>query len=108
MHNDRGSIKWASLMLPEHVKILRDMWQEDETEAKKEIDEQQLEENAQILAESFFLKKKVAITYYNQNHYKTDHVAIIRIDRYNQTIRVENADLERITIPLENIWTVES
>ncbi|MFC4402068.1 YolD-like family protein [Gracilibacillus xinjiangensis] len=107
MHSDRGSIKWASLMLPEHVKILRDMWQEDEVEAKKNIDEQQLEENAQILVEAFVLNKRVKIKYYNESYYKTDHCAIVRIDRYNQSIRVENMESERITIPLENILTVE-
>ncbi|KAB8137982.1 YolD-like family protein [Gracilibacillus oryzae] len=108
MHNDRGSIKWASLMLPEHVKILREMWQEDHIEEKKEIDDQQLEENARILVEAYAQRKKVTITYYQQRQYKTDHVSIIRIDRYSQTIRVENEGAERITITLDNILSAES
>ncbi len=44
MIRDRGRIKWTSLMLPEHVKMLRDWANEDMWEKTKEIDEQKLEE----------------------------------------------------------------
>ncbi|MGD7047694.1 YolD-like family protein [Rossellomorea marisflavi] len=31
---DRGRIKWTAMMLPEHVKELRDMWEQFEREEK--------------------------------------------------------------------------
>ena len=43
MIRDRGRIKWVSMMLPEHIKLLRDWVKEDQYEEQKEIDEQQLE-----------------------------------------------------------------
>lgn len=38
MIRDRGKIKWTSLMLPEHVKELRDIWEEFERDTKPEVD----------------------------------------------------------------------
>lgn len=51
MIKDRGSLKWTSMMLPEHVKQLREWEQEDrDTAENREWDEQLLEEmNQQIL-----------------------------------------------------------
>lgn len=44
MNKDRGTIKWNALMLPEHVKLLRQWQEEDEWTNKPEIEEWQLEE----------------------------------------------------------------
>ncbi|MDN4525227.1 YolD-like family protein [Fictibacillus fluitans] len=52
MIKDRGSLKWTSMMLPEHVKQLREWEQEDTGAADEghEWDEQLMEEmNRQIL-----------------------------------------------------------
>ncbi|MBM4762200.1 YolD-like family protein [Bacillus sp. B15-48] len=70
MIRDRGRIKWTSMMLPEHVKMLRDWAREDETEAEKELDEQQLELMNEIIFEAMELKKFVVITYYHKQKYK--------------------------------------
>ncbi|WP_148795752.1 YolD-like family protein, partial [Rossellomorea marisflavi] len=43
MIRDRGKIKWTSMMLPEHVKMLRDWAEEDSFEKRRELDEQELE-----------------------------------------------------------------
>lgn len=42
---DRGRIKWTSLMLPEHVKELRDMWGDFKRDSKPVIDEFTFSEN---------------------------------------------------------------
>jgi hypothetical protein len=40
-HNkDRGTIKWTSLMLPEHVQMVKNLWKEDERVEKGIVDEQ--------------------------------------------------------------------
>ncbi|GAB3801050.1 YolD-like family protein [Virgibacillus kimchii] len=44
MVNDRGNIKWTSLMLPEHVQLIKEMWEEDDKKEKPILDEQQIEE----------------------------------------------------------------
>lgn len=51
MNRDRGTIKWNAMMLPEHVKLLRDWQAEDQYEIKPDVDEwaqQELAEQLQI------------------------------------------------------------
>jgi YolD-like protein len=70
MIRDRGRIKWTSMMLPEHVKMLRDWTREDENEKEKEMDEQQLEVMNEIILEAMELNQQVAITHYRQQKYE--------------------------------------
>lgn len=39
-NRDRGTIKWTSLMLPEHVEMVKKLWKEDQRVEKGIIDEQ--------------------------------------------------------------------
>ncbi|RHW41162.1 YolD-like family protein [Neobacillus notoginsengisoli] len=70
MIRDRGRIKWTSMMLPEHVKMLRDWVKEDSYEQKKELDEQQLEMMNETLMEAMEFNQAVAITYYRGRNYE--------------------------------------
>lgn len=57
MNRDRGNIKWTAMMLPEHVKMLREWKKEDEYIPKPELDEwtmQELAERLQIAYERKF------------------------------------------------------
>ncbi|WP_082234583.1 YolD-like family protein [Halobacillus massiliensis] len=47
--NDRGTIKWTSLILPEHVEMVQEIFKEQEREEKLQLDEQQLQDNALAL-----------------------------------------------------------
>ena len=49
MVNDRGTKKWTSLMLPEHVEILKKVFAEQSYQTKPILDEQQVVENERIL-----------------------------------------------------------
>lgn len=44
MIRDRGNIKWNAMMLPEHVKALREWKEQDEYVEKPELDEWALQE----------------------------------------------------------------
>lgn len=70
MIRDRGRIKWTSMMLPEHVKLLRDWAREDEYEKEKQLDEQQLEQLNDTILEAMEYNRPVAITYYRQPKYE--------------------------------------
>lgn len=70
MIRDRGRIKWTSMMLPEHVKLLRDWAREDEYEKEKQLDEQQLEQLNDTILEAMEYNRPVAITYYRQRKYE--------------------------------------
>ncbi|WP_163101079.1 YolD-like family protein [Peribacillus alkalitolerans] len=80
MIRDRGRIKWTAMMLPEHVKMLRDWAHEDTYEQKALLDEQQLEEMNSVIGEAMECRSLVAITYYeNRRH----HLLIGFIHYYN-------------------------
>lgn len=41
--NDRGTKKWAAMMIPEHEKLLQQLWAEQDCEEIPILDEQQKE-----------------------------------------------------------------
>jgi hypothetical protein len=67
---DRGRIKWTAMMLPEHVKMLRDWAHEDTYEHQKEIDEQKLEEMNSLLASAIEEHKSLIITHFRNRKYE--------------------------------------
>ncbi|WP_455662729.1 YolD-like family protein [Pradoshia sp.] len=64
MIRDRGKIKWTSMMLPEHVSLLREWAQEDSYEQRNELDEQKIEEINHTIAEAMEYGANVRIRYY--------------------------------------------
>lgn len=70
MIRDRGAIKWTAMMLPEHVKVLRDWAEEDTFQQKPDLDEQHIEEMNGILCEAMELGSELMITYYEAKHHK--------------------------------------
>ena len=62
MIRDRGRIKWTSMMLPEHVKMLREWVQEDEYEQEKVLDEQQLEQMNETILGAMEFNYQVCLT----------------------------------------------
>ena len=81
MIKDRGKMKWVSMMLPEHVQMLREWADEDLNEERVVLDEQQIEEINHIIAEAMEHQILVAISYYNQKRY---HVMIGHIHYYDE------------------------
>lgn len=53
MIRDRGNIKWNAMMLPEHVKKLREWKEKDEYEEKPELDEWALQDLSEQLQMAF-------------------------------------------------------
>ncbi|MGE7905585.1 YolD-like family protein [Peribacillus sp. NPDC094092] len=82
MIRDRGRIKWTSMMLPEHVKMLRDWVVEDGYETKRILDEQQLEEMNAVMGEAMEERKDVTIAHYEGKRYQ---LLIGRIHYYNES-----------------------
>jgi hypothetical protein len=109
MIRDRGRIKWTSMMLPEHVKMLRDWAKEDSYEQRKELDEQQLEELNMTIREAMETGADVTITHYEKNrhqlligkiHYYNDYEQKLHVvDRFEEAhyIRVANIADVRFT-----------
>ncbi|WP_164219415.1 YolD-like family protein [Virgibacillus sp. YIM 98842] len=71
MVNDRGDIKWTSLMLPEHVQMIKDMWAEDEKKEMPILDEQQIEENMMKLQLAIHNNLSLEIKYFKDHDFHT-------------------------------------
>lgn len=88
MIRDRGGIKWTAMMLPEHVKLLRDWVKEDKYEQKKDVDEQQLEYMNDILSEAMKLDKLVTITHFRNRTYEMVIGEIHYLDEMKQELHI--------------------
>lgn len=62
--NDRGTKKWTSLMLPEHLEALKNVFVERAYKKRPALDEQQIIENELILQHAVHDHLTVEITYF--------------------------------------------
>ncbi|WML45202.1 YolD-like family protein [Neobacillus sp. PS3-40] len=88
MIRDRGRIKWTAMMLPEHVKLLRDWVKEDMYEQKKTMDEQQLECMNEILSEAMEYDQLVTITHYRNRTYEIVIGKVHNWDEISQQLHI--------------------
>ncbi|KGR92404.1 hypothetical protein CD30_00925 [Ureibacillus massiliensis 4400831 = CIP 108448 = CCUG 49529] len=75
MIRDRGNIKWNAMMLPEHVKLLREWKAQDEYVKKPELDEWTLQELSEQLQRAYTQKTEVELKVWEEKQiYKTTGV----------------------------------
>ena len=103
MIRDRGRIKWTSMMLPEHVKLLRDWVKEDGYEHKREMDEQQLELMNETLSEAIEFDQFVTITHYRNRNYEIVIGKIHYWDELVQRLHVVDRFEEVHRIPIDAV-----
>jgi hypothetical protein len=103
MIRDRGRIKWTSMMLPEHVKLLRDWVKEDQYEKQKEMDEQQHELMNETLSEAVEFDQLVTITHYRKRNYEIVIGKIHYWDEMTQKLHVIDRFEEIHRIPIAAI-----
>jgi YolD-like protein len=90
---DRGNIKWTSLMLPEHVKILRKYINEEYHEVSEPIlDEQLLAEINTLILESMEVNFPLSFTIYEDKRLAVIKGNIHYFDVNKQEIRVFDRD----------------
>ncbi|MDP4083760.1 MAG: YolD-like family protein [Bacillota bacterium] len=108
MIRDRGRIKWTAMMLPEHVKLLRDWVKEDTYEQKKRLDEQQHERLNGTLSEAMEFDQWLTITHYRDQNYEIvigkvhywDEIShkLHVIDRFEEMHQIDIADIADVRI----------
>jgi YolD-like protein len=69
--NDRGSIKWTAMMLPEHAELLTKMWEKLEQKNMPLLDEQKLVEMDAQLQLAICNNLTVEVKHYNGRDYLT-------------------------------------
>lgn len=100
-YRDRGSIKWSSLMLPEHKERLSAWYKELEYAAKPELDEQKWEEINRSVTEAWTENHKIKVTYYHNHHI---HTAVGHIKTCDP--RRHNLQLADVSISMADIIDV--
>jgi len=104
MIRDRGNIKWTSMMLPEHVKLLRDWSEEDTYQEKPELDEQQLEQLNETICQAMEEHTELVFTYYKNHFLHTCTGYVHYIDPIQHTLRIINEKTgDRQQLPIQTI-----
>jgi hypothetical protein len=106
---DRGAIKWASLMLPEHVKALRE-WRDNEKQPKSgapQLDEQLGETFDQILQEAERTHHPLSITFIKDGKPAVASGVVIKLDPLEEAITLCGPDEAKHRIPTRRIIKIE-
>jgi hypothetical protein len=107
MIRDRGRMKWTSMMLPEHVKLLRDWVKEDRYEQRRDLDEQQLETMNMTISDAMEYDQLVTITHYCSKKYELVIGKIHYWDVLEQKLHIVDRFEEVHKINLSNILDVQ-
>lgn len=103
MINDRGSKKWASLMLPEHKELLHGLYEEQFHEAPPTLDEQTLLELSYKISYAVTDNLIAEIIYMKDHHTCRLLGHIIKIDSYNKLLTVQDKEGVTRKIQLDSI-----
>jgi len=104
--NDRGNIKWASLMLPEHVEWLQDFFQENHIE-KPLLTDDEKEEIEYMIKNAIDTEINVRLTYFTSHSLIDIEGVITGYNSLNKTLHIHCADKEEMDIPFTEICAVQ-
>ncbi|WP_155592313.1 YolD-like family protein [Lysinibacillus cavernae] len=103
MIQDRGTIKWASMMLPEHLELLRE-YKQERTEQPKELTEWELEELQKTINQAFNQQLDIKLEVW-KNYKITQWTGIIKSINTNDLI-LETL-LKTKSIPIQSIQSAQ-
>lgn len=92
MLKDRGTIKWTSLMLPEHVELLKQLWKETEKVSKPIIDPQMIDVFRREIYEAYIQKNEITIRYYEDGYFKEETGYISSFNQRKKMVQFENGE----------------
>ncbi|MEK4228262.1 YolD-like family protein [Solibacillus sp. FSL H8-0538] len=90
MNRDRGTIKWNAMMLPEHVKLLREWQSEDKLVEKPELDEWALQELSEQLTHAYENALQVEMKIWETTAIYKVRGKIDKIQSEKQQLRLED------------------
>lgn len=101
MLHDRGNMKWTSMMLPEHLKLIKEWKREQFYDKKRELAEWELEEIEQTTQRAFKMKL-IKLTLWDHNKLHDEIGKITGTDLYRKELLLD-ADLSIKRIQFEKI-----
>ncbi|MRX74277.1 YolD-like family protein [Bacillus lacus] len=107
MIRDRGNIKWTAMMLPEHVKLLREWQESDRYQSKPELDEQKLEEFNEVICLAMENNSYLLFTYYKSGEFRQVKGHVHFVDALSGTLRMIKETGERLNVQMQSIVDVQ-
>lgn len=110
MTYDRGSIKWVTLMLPEHAELLKALWSEDHkvTVTKPILDPQEIEMMNEQLVHAFEHQPFISLFVYKDGTINDLFGTITKLDKYAKCITFLLKDKEERNIAFKHIISVKN
>ncbi|MFT9819115.1 YolD-like family protein [Lysinibacillus sp. NPDC056185] len=103
MIQDRGNIKWASMMLPEHLELLRE-YKQERIEQFRELTEWELEELQKTIDQAFNRQLDIKLEVWKD--YKiTQWTGIIK--SINTNVLILETLLKTKSIPIQGIQSAQ-
>lgn len=106
MIQDRGNIKWGSLMLPEHLEILREYKQTENVEPPGELTDWELEELQQTINQAINQQLDVKLNVYMDGK-KTQWAGIIKSINFNTNELILETLIKTKRVPLQNVQSAQ-
>lgn len=89
MLNDRGSIKWTAMMLPEHLVEIKKWKKEQFQDKKRELTEWELEEIEKMIQQSWKFRKLIKLMIWDHNKLHELVGIVTGVDMYKKEILLE-------------------
>ncbi|RNA67097.1 YolD-like family protein [Alteribacter keqinensis] len=105
---DRGTIKWTSLMLPEHVGMLNTWFEGTKKQPRPELDEQQWEEIGQTVCEGMAFHSELVFTFWEDGFFYQVSGYAEHVNTHKKLLYIRDKEEEQHVIPLKNIIDVKS
>jgi len=105
MIKDRGNIKWASMMMPEHLDGLRE-YKQDFTVQKRELTEWELEDIQQTINQAYNQQLDIKLEVWEDNRIIKWTGTIKRIN-FNTNELILDTLLKTKRIPMQNIQSTQ-
>jgi hypothetical protein len=107
MLRDRGNIKWTSLMLPDHVSMLKRELVESKIVKKPVLDEQQIEDIENLICESMEFIFPLVFILYDDGFFREVEGDVHCINPYNKQLHVKDLKGDTNFIRFEDIVDVK-
>lgn len=107
MVRDRGNIKWNSMMLPEHVKLLKEYNEDLKKVEKPALDEQKYEEFNEVISRAAEEKITLEFTYYQKGKIKKLVGKINQMDSLKKEIHISSKAFNHQILELNDILEIE-
>jgi hypothetical protein len=107
MIRDRGTIKWTAMMLPEHVKMLREHQSDQDYGRKPELDEQKHEELNETICAAMEENKILEFTYYERGKTAQLYGHVHYVDEIKRELRVVDKAGKMHLLKVADIMDIE-